>query len=855
MRGRKAKILIIIIIVLLIPIAFIAYRLLSHKGPKPGTVLDEARQVNRPASSFPAADEDYFHGMDGAVPLLPDEVKGRNTWVVWTGGNDRFWDKISTTSFGALDLVKTLSSYPKPISSAPNDKLKYSRDNRWYYLGLVNEPCFEKATGPDPERFGLWVDKRKADCPPDPFENEAKYPGVVVGSRGKPLPASKPNQYLPKDGKMPVGSFYGYASGIVGLRLFPNPAFDAAAAEKWNPERYYNDPSYYYSKDLVRPYRVGMSCAFCHVGPDPTRPPADPEHPEWVNLNNSVGAQYFWIDRIFDWKADPSTYVHQMFHTSRPGSLDTSLVSSDNINNPRTMNAIYNLGPRLVQATHFGKETLGPGSENNKQLNDYVPAGDPLTKFFEAPNTVFSPRVLKDGSDSVGALGALNRVYLNIGLFSEEWLLHFNALVGGKTVTPIEIAVARKNSSYWEATEAQTVDMARFFLKAATPHKLTAAPDGAKYFNNGNPTDAAYVAKVDNGKVVFAENCARCHSSKLPTPDAPKKMYDTQGCSGPNYLQCWNEYWEWTKTDEFKTKMRAIVMAPDFLDNNYLSAEHRVPLTLLQTNACSPLATNAIRGNIWDNFSAETYKDLPSVGSVKVIHPLTGEERTYEMPAGGRGYTRPASLVSLWSTAPFLQNNTVGTFYPSGSVDDRMKSFQDSIEQMLLIKERAKDPFLAARGINAGVIDRVTQRCSISIAPGYVPNLVEGFGDMLFPSIFNNDGGIQLGPIPPDTPVGLLASLNLRPEGQGFWERVRYDWKLLGLVKEIKQKLKDLPPNATDAEAQRVFAPLADSLIALSKCPDYVVNKGHYFGTGQFGDESRLSEQDKRDLIEFLKTF
>ena len=58
--------------------------------------------------------------------------------------------------------------------------------------------------------------------------------------------------------------------------------------------------------------------------------------------------------------------------------------------------------------------------------------------------------MLKDGSDSVGALGALNRVYLNIGLFSEEWLLHFNPLVGGKTITPIEIADAEKNSSYWK---------------------------------------------------------------------------------------------------------------------------------------------------------------------------------------------------------------------------------------------------------------------------------------------------------------------------------------------------------------------------------------------------------------------
>ena len=56
--------------------------------------------------------------------------------------------------------------------------------------------------------------------------------------------------------------------------------------------------------------------------------------------------------------------------------------------------------------------------------------------------------MLKDGSDSVGALGALNRVYLNIGTFSEEWLTHFNALVGGKPISPIKIEVSRKNSAY-----------------------------------------------------------------------------------------------------------------------------------------------------------------------------------------------------------------------------------------------------------------------------------------------------------------------------------------------------------------------------------------------------------------------
>ena len=118
----------------------------------------------------------------------------------------------------------------------------------------------------------------------------------------------------------------------------------------------------------------------------------------------------------------------------------------------------------------------------------------------------------------------------------------------------------------------------------------------------------------------------------------------------------------WTKTDDFKQKMLAIVNAPDFLKDNYLSSEFRVPVTLLQTNACSPLARNALADNIWDNFSSQSYKDLPSVGEITVKDPFTGEDRKFTMPAGGRGYTRPPSLVSLWSTAPFLLNNTVGPF-------------------------------------------------------------------------------------------------------------------------------------------------------------------------------------------------
>jgi hypothetical protein len=109
--------------------------------------------------------------------------------------------------------------------------------------------------------------------------------------------------------------------------------------------------------------------------------------------------------------------------------------------------------------------------------------------------------VLKDGSDSVGALGALNRVFLNIGLFSEEWLLHFKPLIGGKQITPIEIRVARKNSTYWDATEAQTPNLALFFLKTTAPHKLKDAPGGDKYLTTNAPL-------LLRGKEMFAERAA-----------------------------------------------------------------------------------------------------------------------------------------------------------------------------------------------------------------------------------------------------------------------------------------------------------------------------------------------------------
>ena len=883
--------------VIVIIVAAVAYLMLS--GPRSGQVLDEAKLAHRDGASFPAADEDFFHDMDGGIQLAADEVKGRNMWILWTGGDDRFWDKFNNLSFGNFDLLKVLSSYPG---------MNFGRDNRWDYFGLVNEPCFAKPTAPDPGKFGLWLDHRKDGCALDPFENEEKYPGVKIGARGATVP---------------VGSYYGYASGIVGLRLFPNPAFDDAAKKAWDPVRYYTDPSYYENMDLVRPYRVGMSCGFCHIGPNPVNPPADPENPEWANLSSLVGAQYFWVDRIFSWQADPSNFIFQLLHTARPGALDSSLVSTDYIDNPRTMNAVYELPARMGVARDRGKETLAGTNLNSKQFNDYV-SNSPLDAFFKKPDTAFAPHVLKDASNSIGALAALNRVYFNIGLFSEEWLLHFNAVIGGKPISPIRVRVAQEMSGYWQATETQTPYMADFLLKAGNPHRLAAAPGGERYLT-------ADPATLDRGKVVFAERCARCHSSKYPEPPA---TVDPAKCSSPNYLECWNAYWTWTKTDEFQAKMRDIVEKPDFLDGNFLSNDMRVPVSLLKTNLCSPLATNAIDGHVWSDFSSQTYKDLPSVGSVTIDDPVTGDPRQFAMPAGGRGYTRPPSLVSLWSTAPFLLNNSVGRFEPEPSVDARMRSFDDSIRKMLWPETRQHDADFGDKV--PGTIDRLPEPAYLRIPTGYLPApakaLIRPLA-WLLPAVFSDntvqlgftgtttagsaaitniklssspvttfsagatvsgpgipsgshvvvfdgaaqtltisqqaaasaenaelatdapDSGVKIGPFPAGTPITLVSGVELAPERGNVLDLIGHDAKLATKLATLPWRLRGLAKTTDPAARDTKTKAIESTLYTGDKCPDLVVNRGHYFGTDMLPGEPGLSDSDKEALIAFLKTF
>ena len=112
----------------------------------------------------------------------------------------------------------------------------------------------------------------------------------------------------------------------------------------------------------------------------------------------------------------------------------------------------------------------------------------------------------------------------------------------------------------------------------------------------------------------------------------------------------------------------------------------------------------------------------------------------YPLPAGGRGYIRPASLISVWSTAPFLQNNTVGPFEWSPSVDARMRSFDASIEQMLWPERRDEGPARSPneRRPGVGVIDRITVDSYLEVPESYIPPPLRGLVRLsrrLFPFI------------------------------------------------------------------------------------------------------------------------
>jgi hypothetical protein len=361
-----------------------------------------------------------------------------------------------------------------------------------------------------------------------------------------------------------------------------------------------------------------------------------------------------------------------------------------------------------------------------------------------------------------------------------------------------------------------------------------------------------------------------------------------------------------------------------------------------------------MRGQIWDNFSSEDYKSLPAVGAVHFYNPYShvapdrwGNNDTYSPPAGGPGYYRPASLISMWATAPFLHNNALGTYKPDPSVDGRLRAFDDAVDKLLAIDKRVPGSAAVAgdlrwknkelAGGDPGFIYRTTQASSIDFPSKFIHQLVSGvigtfwtsfftvylwiglavafavlaiiggsrhagfvfvliavltgvvlritrldtvypllwavptiataaalwlwlgartrvagrfsFGLLAVVSIgggllvngFVNGrfGNLDVGPIPKGTPVSLVMNMNPQAPLPVLLEAAS------GLTRGILKVRRD---SLSDRDALRVFeAEAALPLLKASKCPDFVLDRGHWFGEG-------LTVEEKQQLKAFLKT-
>lgn len=904
----------------------------EHKAePWPDQLLDQRR--DRPprhlvdiVGKIPDTNGNYVDSKEHE-----SEVFGRNTWMIWCGGNEAFWDWLANHSLGFMDLLKVLDSR--------------TRATRWRDAGLVNEPGMREATVAETNEFGLWLDQPE----------DARHAAYRRQTLAEFFNQGKAGDYYSETNypELPAWRIYGLSSGIVGLRIFPNPKFDDQARKRWDATKYYNDPKYSSDPELVRPFRVGMSCAFCHASAHPLNPPPDPAHPRWDNLSGSIGSQYLRIRGVFGNLLEKTNFVYHLLDSQPPGTIDTSLIASDNINNPNTMNAIFCLPQRVQRAMANPPETASTSTAMMPSLYlDETPA-------HENPRRV--PRILLDGADSVGVWVALARVYLNIGTYSEQWVRLHEPLIGflppAAAQTPAErkrtqlafkIKDCQEHSVYWQATQLRVEPLRDYFLKITPPMPLLDAngPD--------NASKRIQADKLARGRRVFARNCIVCHSSiqpesnprdmfhsdpadifhqqTEPSEEVRKKLADYVSKFGSliyarsNSLAMWaanGEFWDhdpgqWLRRDDYTAWASEVVDLPEFWRNNFLSTDYRVPVNYVGTNPGRALANNSTSGHMWEDFSSDSYRALPSVGSIPFFNPYKGPHGADDLfsprhattnateGGGGPGFYRPPSLVSIWATAPFLHNNSLGLFNNDPSVRGRMDAFNDAIHKLLWIEQRKQNTNYASAAQlekDHGLIWRTPTDTYLIIPGKHVPAfarrlprlskldgvarhfeklggwkaapaatllvlafvilvlsngahraarwqrvagyallglaLVTGF---LAYFLAGGLGDLRLGPIPAGTPVDLLANLN--PDASPD--------QLKKSVQQVVSGLTEIQTRHLEGEtkAQVFRSKIAPALLDVSKCPDFVMDKGHYFPWLH-----DITDEDKEALIELLKTF
>jgi hypothetical protein len=887
----------------------------------------------------------YWH--DPANPNAPAQRLGRDTWIHWTWGNQKVIRR-ATVLAGNLPVPVSIDFF-RLLDSR-------NRATRFRDFGLINEPnCGRRnkddKTEPDYDEtilktYGLYLDKWNGD-PLGYYPGDERY-------------KQKYGSTYPGGDQKIDGRHYGRPSGIVGLRLFDNPAFDRAARKKWDLAEYFKNPG-----KVEPPFLVGFSCGICHVAFDPNNPPKDPENPRWDNLAANLGNQFFREGELMfgkgrilfgdkhpgpafpgqPYKTRGLTEDDFLYHyavTQQPGTSETSRISYDFINNPNTINPIFGLKyrPRFTETTPWGKKR-------------------------EAWH------ILKDGADSVGIEWALMRVPINIGCEGDYWVDHL--FRPGKDQRPFRVAevLAGLPDAEWEKVKASLGLPIEKRFPAGRLAELRAryrSPYGREEFGHDwqeawrrGPSLAAYLMSYEPARLKGALQAANPDDAKAAKAALPDEATRQRGAEvfGRECASCHshrkpdNGLTPEQKADYYKKS----ALEPKFIEGNFLSDDLRYPVTMkgLGTNMARALATNAVDHDVWSEFSSKDYKALPSIAPVTPLvlqvpvfpqdprlpwslrQPLRVE---FDPPAGGRGYYRTPSLISMWATAPYLHNNSVGDYwvikddgkkgwFPNNgtrigrkrddgtwvdyridvSVEGRLKMFQDGMDKLLnparrrrwvkrTSAESALLPDLAAsvRELVASVArDALRHELSTWLKENQVvPEEIEAALQTVEPSLDR-----ALGAVLTDAAASLrlgwaAVHLRARDHADRLFDLAFDDLKatlpvkvsrklpldrlklsvrgeFLGRLDRLDRQMREAamlkvpagtPVNLYANLGPGKFAPallahvrfrddpraLAQTLLEMNTCPDFVEDSGHTFGAD-------LSDKEKADLIEFLKTF
>ena len=611
--------------------------------------------------------------------------------------------------------------------------------------------------------------------------------------------AEKPDQFGLMIDRMKDGTLnwnpdvFGYSSGIIGIQLFKNKNFDP---KKWSITAYMKNPS-----SVEPPYNPGMACVFCHVGFNPNHPPANPEEPKWENITSSIGNQFLREGKVFGRDLAPSSFIYHYLNTQEPGTSETSRIPTDYINNPTVISSIFRLKDRLTEK-HTEKITLAQRALIKSMYKDAGIKDDNFTGALggtASDPTISVPHVLTDGADSMGVLMASVRVYVNEGMMYKQWYSSlpvdpfdiFQSLKRGFKGKEFDIATARKDpNSPWNQTEKRMPNMATFLMT------YDSFPLEKKYLSRDEKL-------LRRGKIAFADNCVQCHSSKVPA--SLKGDAESQ-----------------------KLAWRELVLRDDFLVNNYLSDDARHPVNEVGTNAQRALGSNAQSGSTWGQMSSQTYKDIRAPRTELVDHDEKGNPVPLYNPLSGKreihwtgptGFYRTPTLVSIWATAPFLHNNSVGLYNGDPSIKGRLEAYRDGMDKLLNPEHRLGVKSIKVTSAETSLPD---------MFPG-LKNHLKGFDDM----------DLEIMALPPGTPVNLL--MNINPKSAPKLLEAYVHGVLDGAP---RTQYKSLIDRRRDAGMKAMIQKMLDE----NTCPDFIEDRGHTYG-------STMSDEDKKALIEYAKYF